>query len=86
MRMGEMNAILHYALFENACRADHYFPTLKLMTSYNFGPIDVDSETRAAGYIMWEELNFGMDKITINDDPVFNGTRKSRFINLKFTR
>ena len=35
---------------------------------------------------MWEELNFGMDSLTINDNPTFPEERSTNFLNLKSTR
>ena len=64
---------------------DNYFPTLKLMNSYNFGPIDVDPSKREK-LVMWEELNFGLDNVAVKDDPLLMTERDAGFLNLKSTR
>ena len=56
------------------------------MTSYNYGPIQVNSKKRLSGLVMWEELNFGLDSVIINDDPMFPAKREAGFLNLKSTR
>ena len=35
---------------------------------------------------MWEELNFGLDKVVLNDDPLSPIERETELINLKSTR
>ena len=35
---------------------------------------------------MWDELNFGLDQLIINDSPILPLERKTSFLNIKSTR
>ena len=44
----------------------NYFPTLNAMTSYNFGPIEVDPAKRD-NFLQFEEISLSIEKIIIDD-------------------
>lgn len=64
---------------------ENYFPTLATMTSYNFGPIEVDPAKRA-GFVQHEEISWMLEKISIDDSHILDTARETEVLNVGKTR
>ena len=55
------------------------------MTSYNFGPIEVNPLKRDM-YFIFEEISFGLSQMLIRDSTVSRMNRQTEFVNILKTR
>lgn len=63
----------------------NYFPTRASMTSYNFGPIEVDP-TKREKFLQFEEISLTRERIVIDDWHTLEHKRESQIINVAKTR
>lgn len=64
---------------------ENYFPTIKSMVSDTRGAIDTDPVTRNES-IPYDELYFGLNKMTISDSHIVPTEREGEFVNIVKTR